>query len=82
LVTELPTYRYRFASPAAKPIGSSLTQRPVWGSYQRARLYCRPLSESQSRPVYWYRVTALSRLVEMTVPTALAIAVRLPKASY
>src|SRR5262245_50878804 len=31
-VGPLPTYRYRFASPASNPMGSCVSQRPMMGS--------------------------------------------------
>ena len=49
--TPFPTYRYKFPSPAANPIGSSLGHLPTGGSYQRWRLFCKPVSASNGRPV-------------------------------
>ena len=48
---EFPTYRYKFGSPAANPIGSSDSQRLTFGSYHRFRFHCKPLSSSKNRPV-------------------------------
>jgi hypothetical protein len=52
LVGEFPVYRYRFASPAAKPIGAWLIHRPVEESYQRLRLFCNRVVSSNRLPVY------------------------------
>ena len=49
--TSFPTYLARFPSPAANPSGPSLTHLPTSASYQRARLYWRPVSASYSRLV-------------------------------
>jgi len=35
-VDPFPTYRFRFTSPALKPTGSSLANRPVSGAKKRA----------------------------------------------
>ena len=39
LIGLFPTYRFKFVSPPAKPIGSSLIHRPLFASYQRLRLF-------------------------------------------
>src|SRR5262249_25135693 len=66
-VGPFPTYRYKFDGSPANSIGSWLSQRPVWGSYQRLVLYCSFVSGSSKRPVQPKSASTVP-VVERTLP--------------
>jgi len=48
-------------------MGSSLSQRPTEGSYQRLRLFCKPVSASSGRAVKRRRLSTAEFVSEVTL---------------